>query len=259
VLLRHKTPYSIFPSIFSTFDGLQKELVEGTLQKTGSFPKWLGEMAGAAGLAEYPARMEFLHSPTNVILVGIPDHVFRWADGFVSPIDYKTARYSKGQDSLKPLYEAQLDAYSFLLDSTSSLKSERGALVYFEPTGADTMALTDTGYVQPWQVHVALIEVSGETTEELLDQAREIYEQKIAPDGRAECIDCELLEKVISVGGRRSIKQSDSLRFMSRSEQMQFLAKAKCDRAISGLGIRGSTGLESTSAGSSLLKVWDWE
>ena len=95
LLLRHKTPFNIFPSIFSTFDHLQKELVEGTLEKTGKFPEWLGEMAGAVGLAETPARMEYLHQGQNIVLVGVPDHVLEWEDGTVSPIDYKTSRFPR--------------------------------------------------------------------------------------------------------------------------------------------------------------------
>jgi hypothetical protein len=257
--LRHKTPFNIFPSIFSTFDSLQKQLVESTLAKTGKFPKWLGDMADAVGLADSPPRMEHLHSGTNIILVGVPDHVFAWKDGSVSPIDYKTARFSKGQDSLKPLYEAQLDAYSFLLDAKSSLKSERGALVYFEPAGAETMTLTDTDYVQPWQVHVSYIDVSGETTLELLDLAREIYEQESAPDGRAECPDCELLHKVASLVEKRGLKQRDAMRFMTQREQTEYLAQAQYQRKTAKLIHAHSTNRVSADMESSLLLAWDWK
>jgi hypothetical protein len=257
--LRHRTPFNIFPSIFSTFDSFQKQLVENAFEKTGKFPKWLGDMADAVGLADSPPRMEHIHQRTNIVLVGIPDHVFEWKDGSVSPIDYKTARYSKGQDSLKPLYEAQLDAYSFLLDAKSSLKSEHGALVYFEPTGADTMTLTDSGYVQPWQVHVSYIDVSGETTLELLDLAREIYEQQSAPDGRAECLDCELLEKVANLAEKQGLKQRDALRFMTQREQTQYLAQAQYQRKTAKLiDSRSTNGLPADKA-SSLLLAWDWK
>jgi hypothetical protein len=259
VQLRHKTPFNIFPSIFSTFDSLQKQIVESTLAETGKFPKWLGDMADAVGLAESPARMEHLHSGTNIILVGVPDHVFAWNDGSVSPIDYKTARFSKGQDSLKPLYEAQLDAYSFLLDAKSSLTSERGALVYFEPTGAETMTLIETGYVQPWQVHVSYIDVSGETTLELLDLAREIYEQESAPDGRAECTDCELLDKVSALVKKQGLKQRDGLRYMSSREQAQYLAKARYQRTTAKLSEARITNGVSANKDSSLLLAWDWK
>lgn len=257
--LRHKTPFNIFPSIFSTFDSLQKQLVESTLAETGKFPKWLGDMADAVGLADSPARMEHLHSGANIILVGIPDHVFAWKDGSVSPVDYKTARFSKGQDSLKPLYEAQLDAYSFLLDAKSSLESERGALVYFEPAGAETMTLTDTGYVQPWQVHVSYIDVSGETTVKLLDLAREIYEQKSAPDGRAECMDCELLDKIAALVKKQGLKQRDGLRFMTPREQAEFLALARYQRTTAKLIDARSTNGVPANKDSSLLFDWDWK
>jgi hypothetical protein len=158
-------------------------------------------MAGAVGLAAYSARMEFLHSCTNIVLVGIPDHVFAWPDG--------------------------------------------------------SMTLTDDGYTQPWQVHVALIDVSGEGTVELLEEAREIYEQQIAPDGRAECLDCELLENVVSISRRHNLKKADSLRYLTRSEQAQYIAKANYDRLMSSHGDRRSTVTDAPSDGSSLLLAWD--
>jgi len=258
LLMHHKTPFNIFPSIFSTFDRLQKELVEGTLEKTGKFPGWLGEMAGAVGLAETPARMEYLHQGQNIVLVGVPDHVLEWEDGTVSPIDYKTSRFTKGQDTLKPLYEAQVDAYSYLLDMTSARKSSRAALVYFEPTGAETMTLTDKGYVQPWQVSVALIDVSGETTLELLGTAREIFEQKIAPDGRAECLDCELLEKLKAVLSKRNVSENDAMRFMNWQEKARYVATANFQKATANLGYATKTDAM-PSQESSLLLTWDWE
>ena len=256
--LHHKTPFNIFPSIFSTFDSLQKQLVESTLEETGKLPKWLGEMAGATGLAESPARLEYVHQGNNIVLVGVPDHVLQWKDETVSPIDYKTSRYSKGQDSLKPLYEAQLDAYSYLLDKKCAMESDRGALVYFEPTGAETMVLTDQGYTQPWKVSVCLIDVSGETTLRLLDQAREIYEQKVAPDGRAECLDCELLEKMAAVAKSHNLKAADALRFMTPRERALYVAEANYRKSTAHLGSASSTDTVPEME-SSLLLAWDWK
>jgi hypothetical protein len=256
--LRHKTPYSIFPSIFSVFDSQQKHLVESTLEETGKFPDWLGEMSAAIGLADVPARMEQIDSRQNIVLVGVPDHVLEWSDKTVSPIDYKTSRYTKGQDSLKPLYVAQLDAYSHLLASQCSLESDRGALVYFEPKGPESMALTDDGYVQPWKVSVHPVEVSGELTDELLGKAREIYEQTIPPDGRAECIDCELFEKVLSLAQKQSVNTRDSLlRLMNHRERTEYLARAEFRRNTAHLDSPASSALPSEK--SSLLMAWDWE
>lgn len=255
--LHHKTPFNIFPSIFSTFDSLQKQLVESTLEETGKFPKWLGEMADAVGLADYPPRMEYVHQGNNIVLVGVPDHVLQWKDTTVSPIDYKTSRYSKGQDSLKPLYEAQLDAYSYLLNEKCGLESDRGALVYFEPTGFETMVLTDQGYTQPWKVSVCLIDVSGETTLRLLDEARELYELKVAPDGRAECPDCELLEKMAAVAMQHNMKTTDALRFMTAKERAVYVAEANYRKNTAHLGGGRSTDTV-PSAEYSLMLAWDW-
>jgi CRISPR/Cas system-associated exonuclease Cas4 (RecB family) len=201
--------------------------------------------------------MEHIVSRDNIILVGIPDHVFEWSDGSVSPIDYKTSRYTKGQDSLKPLYVAQLDAYAHLLAAKCSLESDRGALVYFEPKGPETMELTKDGYTQPWMVSVHPVEVTGELTDELLSKAREIYEQRIPPDGRAECIDCELFEKLVSLAQKQSGNTRDALfRAMTARERIEYVAEAEYRRSTAHLAAPASS---STSADkSSLLVAWDW-
>lgn len=256
--LKHKAPYNIFPGIFSTFDSLQKQLVEGHLSKTGKFPTWLGDMAGASKLADTPARFKHLHSGTNIILTGVPDHIFEWQDGSVSPVDYKTSRFSNGQDELKPLYAAQLDAYAYLLDKKCSLEIDRGALVYFEPAGAETMTITAKGYVQPWNVHVVGVDVSGEKTEELLDQAREIHDLQIAPDGAAECQDCALMENMARLVNKRGYKAQDMLRYLSPRERSMQLASDKFRYSASNIAKSAGNKIADPAKSPSLLLAWDW-
>jgi CRISPR/Cas system-associated exonuclease Cas4 (RecB family) len=254
--LRHRVPFNIFPGIFSTFDRIQKTLVENGLENTGQFPKWLGEMADASGIADTPPRLEYVHQGTNIVLVGVPDHVYEWSDGSVSPVDYKTARFSNGQDALKPLYEAQLDAYSFLLEVKCRLTSDRGALVYFEPKG-EAVTLTKEGFTQPWIVHVVGIEVSGERTKELLARARDIYDLDIPPDSRAECPDCDLLQKVLAVTKRQQARVHDSLRFMTSTERARHLASLNYQ--LTGERDRlGEDPVPTEGTPGSLMAMWDW-
>lgn len=213
-------------------------------------------MADASGIAHTPPRMEYVHQATNVVLVGMPDHVFEWSDGSVSAVDYKTSRFSNGQDALKPLYEAQLDAYCYLLEVKCRLQSDRGALVYFEPKG-EAVTLTKEGFTQPWIVNVVGIEVSGERTEQLLARARDIFELDIPPDGRAECPDCDLLQKVMSVARKQQVRVHDSLRFMNPMEQLRHLASFNY-RLTSERDRVSKNPLPTEGTPGSLTAMWDW-
>lgn len=256
IRLRHKVPFNIFPGIFSSFDHIQKKLIEESLADGGNFPAWLGSFAQASGIAETPARMEHVDAGTNIVLVGIPDHVYEWSDASVSPIDYKTARHSRGQDALRPLYQGQLDAYAFLLEEECDLESERGALVYFEPNG-DTVTLTKDGFTQPWLASVVETDVSGARTSELLSTARDIYDLDIPPDGRAECPDCELLDNVVAVARKQQKRSYDSLRYMTWQEKQRHLANLQFQENHRRTPSVGASVIGDGST-QSLLTAWDW-
>jgi PD-(D/E)XK nuclease superfamily len=254
--IRNKPPYSIFPGIFSSFDRIQKLTVERHFEDTDAFPTWLGPMADATGIADTPARMELIHSETDIVLVGLPDHVFEWADGKVSPIDYKTARFTKGQDELKPLYEGQLEAYAFLLKETCDRDSEKAALVYFEPKG-DKVTITKEGFSQPWIVNVVELKISGQRAVELLVEARDIFDRSTPPNGRAECRDCELVEKLVSVAAKPAVKQSDILPFLTPKEFNQHVATDRY-RRISAKSASHPRVTEVQELSQGLLMEWDW-
>ena len=93
----------------------------------------------------------------------------------------------------------------------------------------------------------------------LLDLAREIYEQKSAPDGRAECMDCELLDKIAALVKKQGLKQRDGLRFMTPREQAEFLALARYQRTTAKLIDARSTNGVPANKDSSLLFDWDWK
>ena len=257
--LRHKTPFNIFPGIFSTFDSNQKQLIEKCIETTGKFPSWMGGLARAKGLADTPPRMEYTHSSTNIVLTGVPDHVFEWPNELVSPVDYKTARYSKGQDALKPLYEAQLDIYALLLDVQCSRSAEHGALVYFEPKEAEATVLTDDGFTQPWKTTIVNVDVSGEKALELLDLARDIYEQDHAPDGRAECPDCDLLAKVFALAKREKFTDSARLRYMTPTERARHIATADYKRTLLADRMLKFSEPSKCDVAPSLVLGWDWD
>src|SRR3989344_990226 len=130
-LERHlgKSP-SIFPGIFSTLDSLTKKSTKRSFAERGIHPDWL-PLKGIKRLVEFHA----IKVPTSFgdwILTGTPDEIFELDDGSYHIVDYKTARYTPGQDSLMPMYEVQLNAYAFALPEQGIQAITKLSLVYCE-------------------------------------------------------------------------------------------------------------------------------
>lgn len=128
------SPFNIFPGIFSTFDCMQKVFIREHLAEHNKLPEWFKEFGCSCALAETPSTLKFRGPATDILLVGIPDEVLVKKDKSLLLLDYKTAKHTKNQDSLFPIYEGQLNAYAWLLENLDHGKVSRSGLVYFEPT-----------------------------------------------------------------------------------------------------------------------------
>jgi hypothetical protein len=64
---------------------------------------------------------------------GEPDAVFKLKGGKTAIIDYKTARYTKGQDRLLPIYNVQLNVYNYLRVASGQAAADKLFLIYMEP------------------------------------------------------------------------------------------------------------------------------
>lgn len=91
-----------------------------------------------------------------------------------------------------------------------------------------------------------------------LSRPGEIYEQKVAPDGRAECPDCELLERVLGLAKNNGLKQRDALRFMTPQEQTRFPAQAQYQQWTASFNTARTTNAALPDKGTSLFFNWDW-
>ena len=115
--------------------GMRNRVVHGYFDANGRLPGWLAELGPVVGYREPPHHSKFntVIEKHNVLLTGTPDGVFVRPDGSHIIVDYKTAKFTGTQDSLFPMYEAQLNAYA-LLGERSGFNPVAGlALIYMEP------------------------------------------------------------------------------------------------------------------------------
>jgi hypothetical protein len=124
-------PFSSFPCIFNDIDLYTKRLVRTHIDKHAHPSKWMGALSVADGHAD-PGTLQWHDKKNDIILRGILDELLHAEDRsrwFL--VDYKTARYTAGQDRLLPLYKVRLLAYAFLLVKAGYQNHEISALIYF--------------------------------------------------------------------------------------------------------------------------------
>ncbi|MHC5045919.1 MAG: PD-(D/E)XK nuclease family protein [Planctomycetota bacterium] len=181
--LRHRLPFQIFPGIFSSIDAYTKRMVHDFFDR----------------------HYQTVIDKYDIKLTGAPDAVFVRPDGSHVIADYKTSRLTAAQDSLLPLYEAQLNAYAVIgLRCGFSPVSGLG-LIYFEPqtSGSDVSESNqrDAGFVMAFSAQVKPVPVNLAGLEPLLATARRLADEPQAPDGRRGCEDCPRLDQIISALG----------------------------------------------------------
>ncbi|MBA7714378.1 hypothetical protein ES703_123400 [subsurface metagenome] len=151
-------------------------------------------------------KFNILNSASNVLLRGSPDAVFVREDGSYMIADYKTARYTKKQDKLLPLYEVQLNAYAAIGEQYGFSPVSDLALIYMEPMTEKEDAekeinYRDDGFAMGFAAYIHKVELNPKSIPLLLAKVREIYELPSAPDGHDGCDDCQILEKIAAVTG----------------------------------------------------------
>ena len=203
---QNKLPFQIFPGIFSSIDSYTKKVTNVHFDRYSKLPSWLEELAEMGKPVKVPHYSKFrvLDEEADVLLRGAPDEILQKDDGSHIIVDYKTAKYTKAQDSLLPLYKVQLNAYAYIgerqgFDPVSGL-----ALVYMEPQTDLTQDQLDglvkkEGFLMAFDGHV--LEVGLEADKmipPLLKEVRRIHDLESAPAGKVGCRDCQLLEGLIA-------------------------------------------------------------
>ena len=199
-------PFQIFPGIFSSIDSYSKHMVHGWFDRHGVLPPWLSKLDGVVGYRQPPHHSSFftVDASTDIKLTGAPDAVFEISDGSLMIADYKTARFTRTQDKLLPVYKTQLNAYAMISESIGYGRVSRLALIYTEPITDDVSAVADAvhradGFNLGFSAHILPIDLDTTTISPLLKRTRDILSSDKSPIGRKGCKECPKLDGLIKL------------------------------------------------------------
>ena len=148
------------------------------------------------------SKFQLLDEETSVLLTGAPDDIYRRGDGSLFIADFKTAKATKGQDALLPLYAVQLNAYGYLAERLGMGRVSGLALVYFEPrTETDRIdsRLSWYGFDLGFAAHPVQVQPTPAQIPLLLRRTREVFDSS-EPPSSPRCKDCCLLAEMLAVG-----------------------------------------------------------
>lgn len=212
-------PYQIFPGIFNSIDAYTKNIISGYINKEGKLPDWLkdiGEVTKIFGNAtdaikDKPPKFSTFYK--NVIITGIPDAIYQRPNGNFLIIDYKTARYTEGQDKMLPIYKIQLNGYAYIAEKLG-ISIEGLYIIYFEPPEKEKdyepKNITTEGFAMPFKSTIHKISKDTQEIETLMDEAYRLYSLVSPPEGVKDCKDCRSvvsLSKFINNGNQMTIKE----------------------------------------------------
>lgn len=192
------------PGIFSSIDGYSKRAILAYFEKNGHFPPWIAGRWADVRPLESPHHSTFrLTDPeTGVTLTGVPDLVLGLPNDRLAILDLKTARYSRHQDFLLPMYQIQLNGYALIAEGLDMGTVEALGLVYGEPPANDDnrgldALVDDQGFSMPFKTTAEPIKLDRTLIPPLLRQAKTLLEMENPPEGREGCKECRLAEELI--------------------------------------------------------------
>ncbi len=199
-------PYQIFPGIFSSIDSYTKKIVHGWFDRKGAPPAWLAELGPIQGYIDPPhfSKFQTIDEPTNILLTGAPDAIFVRGDGSHLIGDYKTARFTKSQDALLPVYEVQLNSYALIAEAVGIAPVSAIALIYAEPRTEQADADRETshdegGFTMGFGAKIRPLDLNPGMIRPLLDRTRAILDMPKPPPVRSGCKDCAKLDGLIGL------------------------------------------------------------
>ena len=199
-----KSPWAIMPGIFSSIDGFSKRSLLAFYKTNSHFPPWIaGHWADVRPLkSPHHSTFRLTDPETEIVLTGVPDLILGLPNDRLAILDLKTARYSKHQDFLLPMYQIQLVGYAIIAESLAMGTVEALGLVYGEPpanddnTGLEAL-VDDRGFSMPFRTTAEPIELNRALIPPLLRKAKEILGLETAPLGREGCKECRLVDELI--------------------------------------------------------------
>lgn len=199
-------PYQIFPGIFSSIDSYTKKVVHGWFDRNGNAPPWLKDVGPIVGYKDPPHHSKFriLDAATGILLTGTPDAIYTCKDGSFVIADYKTARYTAGQDELLPMYDVQLNVYARIGEAMGFSPVSGLALIYMEPVTDDVAAVRGenhhrAGFRMEFSALVHQLEIKPKSIGPLLKEVRRIADLSKPPRGNPDCKNCKLVDELVVV------------------------------------------------------------
>jgi hypothetical protein len=242
------------PGILFNMDIFEKILVEAHFKEEGIGPKWLASL-GCTGPVEFPRKMTEEIPNLGLTLVGMPDAVFRKADGTLCLVDYKTAKYKGAEDPFMAIYETQLWGYARLLEHEGVGTVSSAALVYFANTLKDFAEkpldlLTSEGIRVPFAVKIHEVNLDLKALNPLLKSFRDFADSPTPPDAVDGCKTCKRLDVLFDINDfqRNSEKSLKDSYYMDRLMFNFILNKSASNRRTS--RVRESVGWENNLADS---------
>lgn len=190
-------PYQTFPGIFSSIDSHVKNCVHSVFDTAGRAPEWLPEFKDAVRYLKVPHWSKFkrVDVSTGIVVTGVPDELLECADGSLIIPDYKTARFTDGQDKLLPIYRGQLNVYRWISEGTSGGVHSL-PLVYCEPQ-TDALLVNDTGFALGFVSKTLIVDPDDAVVRTMLDRAHEILTAGI-PEAVKGCEECAKMEALVA-------------------------------------------------------------
>lgn len=197
------------PGIFSSIDGFSKRAILAYFEKNGHFPPWIaGRWADVRPLKSPHHSIYRLRDPeTGIIVTGVPDLILGLPNGRLAILDLKTARYSKHQDALLPMYQTQLNGYALIAEGLDMGNVEALGLVYGEPPANDDdkgldALVGDVGFSMPFKATAMPIELERSLIPPLLRKAKGILEMEKAPQSQGGCKECKMVDEMARISGK---------------------------------------------------------
>ena len=207
--IKDKHPFSSpMAGILGITDKYVKDVVKWHVQVLNQLPTWILNQ-----LKKFYPHLDFdnirLIKPAiwqvslfngACLLRGQADEIIEFSDGSLFIIDYKTAALTDYQTKLRPLYEAQLNAYAYLANKKLGKPVLGLALVYFDPEYKDLndevmLHRTKEKFLfgfNPTVVPVKLMD--SEWVEDLCQTLFKILSLDTPPEGKSNCEGCNLLQ-----------------------------------------------------------------
>lgn len=204
----NKLPFQIFPGIFSSIDAYTKRVVHSWIDELGA-PAWLDGIGSITGYIDPPSfhTFQMVIEKYDILLTGAADGILKLANGSIAIIDYKTAKYTKNQDILLPMYAAQLNGYALIAEHLKMGRVSKIALMYAEPVVDEETARTDAvrsgdGFNMPLAVYLHHVLLEPENLDPLFRLARQISDLPEPPERTIDCKDCAKLDKLMLLAGK---------------------------------------------------------